>query len=624
MYAFERKYIYIFAFAYTYHELTERRVFMKKLIENSGKFTKNNGRIRFSFFVLAILAYFFIIACNNPSETIDNTDGISNDEELSTEDWTWETFDDSGEGGSSSIIITQEAGGRINASGNLQNIPGLSFTWGYAGFTGFPNDSNLAAFKAADAFSFKTSGDGKKYRVQIQTSDVTDVQIQTFTDGCYYQYEFEATETEQTIVIPFNFLYQPWGIQADFNRNNIEAVRFTAHLSSTETGDFEFNIWDLQAGGEIDLSNGTPGLEFTLINYGTAYSVSRGSVQGGHVVIPAFYQGKPVVKIEDEGFAYSRMKTIEIPTTVTSIGESAFENSSLIEITIPDSVTSIGEYVFFCSALIEITIPDSVTSIGEGAFIGCGNLISVSIGRGITSINDGMFNGCEKLTDVAIGENVTNIGKRAFEGCYSLANITIPNSVISIGEGAFENCSGLTSITIPSSVTSIGGGAFNGCIGLTSITIPSSVTSIGYYAIGGGFFYVGSSFLGCTGLTSITVDSGNTIYRSEGNCLIRISDNTLILGCKNSTIPSSVTRIDYPAFNGCTGLTSITIPNSVTSIGSAFNGCTGLTSVTLGTISSVNFSENSFPGDLRDKYFASGGGAGTYVRAAGSESWTKM
>ena len=213
------------------------------------------------------------------------------------------------------------------------------------------------------------------------------------------------------------------------------------------------------------------------------------------------------------------------------------------------------------------------------------NIRTVVIQNGVTSIGYGAFRECSSLTSVTIPNSVTSIGEAAFSDCSSLTSVTIPNSVTSIGYGAFKGCSGLTSVTIPNSVTSIGVIAFNFCTGLTSVTIPNSVTSIGDYA-----------FNGCSGLTSVKVESGNTKYDSRGNCnaIIESSTNTLICGCKNTTIPNSVTKIGNLAFNYCTGLTSVTIPNSVTSIGeSAFYQCSGLTSVTIGN-SVTSIGESAF------------------------------
>ena len=324
------------------------------------------------------------------------------------------------------------------------------------------------------------------------------------------------------------------------------------------------------------------------------------------------------------------LKNIKFSNEIEKIPSYLFYNSSnlnsLTSITIPDSVTTIGEGAFSgCTGLTSMTIPDSVTTIGGGAFEDCTNLETITIpknakfdttfrGRvyngtfdnctslknvkfsnGIEKIPDYLFYGSSNLnslTSITIPDSVTSIGRYAFSGyrglsgCTGLTSITIPDNVTTIGDSAFSGCTGLTSITIPDSVTSIGSSAFSGCTGLTSITIPDSVTSIDYCA-----------FAGCTNLETVTIPK-NAIFRygtTFNNCpslknvkfsigiekipdyLFGSSDCNLN-SLTSITIPDSVTSIGKYAFKGCTGLTSITIPDNVTTIGyEAFSGCTNLT-----------------------------------------------
>jgi hypothetical protein len=193
-------------------------------------------------------------------------------------------------------------------------------------------------------------------------------------------------------------------------------------------------------------------------------------------------------------YGCSRLTSIILPTTVTSIGDYVFDGcTSLTSVTIPTSVTFIGRRAFGgCSSLATITIPNNITSIGYGAFDGCSALTSVLIPTKVTSIGEYTFNGCSALSSATIPVSVKSIGRSAFDGCSGLSSISIPSAVTSIGVCAFYGCSGLTSVTIPNSVTSIGESSFSCCTGLTSVTIGSKVASVGAY-----------SFYGCTGLTEI-------------------------------------------------------------------------------------------------------------------------
>ena len=281
---------------------------------------------------------------------------------------------------------------------------------------------------------------------------------------------------------------------------------------------------------------------------------------------------------------------------VVRLNDGAFRNNNLIKsVIIPENVVSIGEKAFYgCDRLTSVTIPESVVSIGSEAFdlIG-GRLTSVFIAdlaawckidfAGYASnplaFADHLYllnsldpddyysssNWYTEVTDLVIPDGVTSIKQNAFNGFKNLTSVTLPGSVTSIGESAFASCTGLTTVTIPpNSITSIGDEAFSGCIGLTSLTIPSSVISIGEGAFS------------CRGLTSIVVENDNLKYDSRNNCnaIIETASNRLIVGCKNTVIPASVTSIGNGAFGGCSDLTSVIIPEGVTSIGDdAFYDC---------------------------------------------------
>ncbi len=276
---------------------------------------------------------------------------------------------------------------------------------------------------------------------------------------------------------------------------------------------------------------------------------------------------------------------------VTSIGEWAFtECSGLTSVTIPNSVTSIGVYAFsFCNGLTSVNIPNSVTSIGESAFERCSGLTSVHItdlaawcniafGDNPLSSAHHLFLNGKEVKDLVIPNSITFISNSAFTGCSGLTSVTIPNSVTSIGEGAFNQCTSLPSIDLPNSITSIGNYAFSDCSGLTSVTIPNSITSIGE-----------GVFSGCSGLTNINWNVRSYPDFSWGN-----SPFNELTGIKTFNFGNDVESIPSGLCLYLSGLTSVTIPNSVNSIGEfAFWGCSGLTSIILGS-SVTSIRDNAF------------------------------
>ena len=145
-------------------------------------------------------------------------------------------------------------------------------------------------------------------------------------------------------------------------------------------------------------------------------------------------------------------------------------------------------------------------------------------------------------------------------------------AVVNLMDAPFRNCTDITEVVLPNTLTTMGGNSFWGCTSLQAVNIPAGVTKIW-----------GSIFRGCTALETIVVDANNPVYDSRDNCnaIIETATNTLINGCKGSTIPATVTEIGQSAFMDITDLTSVTFPNSLTKINSYAFEKTGLTEITI-------------------------------------------
>jgi hypothetical protein len=346
-----------------------------------------------------------------------------------------------------------------------------------------------------------------------------------------------------------------------------------------------------------------------------------------------FAEGSQLTSIGDWAFRSSGLTSINIPESVTNIGEYAFRSSGLTSVTFAEGsqLTSIGDSAFFgASSLTSITIPESVTNIGATAFYKASGLTSItfaegsqltSIGEyafdqvaltsitipaGVTSIGDYTFYKASGLTSIDIPEGVTSIGNSAFSGASSLTSITIPASVTNIGATAFYKASGLTSITFAegSQLTYIGNSAFSDASSLTSITIPASVTSIGSGAFQNSGLTeatINVDMLGKTGFPT-SLGSGQTIGGKTGVNIIgykvftgtgTLSGATSDLSGATIAIIEGYASIGEQAFFDATSLTSIIIPASVTSIGTDAFASSGLKTVYIPSSNNLNLSEGS-------------------------------
>ena len=384
--------------------------------------------------------------------------------------------------------------------------------------------------------------------------------------------------------------------------------------------------------------------EATITNFLKSYS--------GSLIIPNTLGGYPVTSIGSSAFdGCENLTSVSIPDTVTSIGSNAFSYClELKSIEFGDRVTSIGSSAFrHCIKLTSITIPKSVTFIGDGAFgvylaynekmtLEKVNITDISAWSNIefeTCDSNPLYCGAELylnnelVSDLSVPNDVTKISDYAFIKAKGIESVTIPDSVLTIGESAFSYCPDLTKVVIGDGVQSltkcfndcsklreviIGNGvkdittAFNNCTELKDITFGSSVETLDEMAFSGcisiekvhlpaSVKFIGGlipTFVTCIKLNEITVDDANQTYRAEGNCLIEIATNKIVLGCNKSVIPNDVKRIGHYAFAMCPELETIHIPATVTEIGyyqSMLN--TKLTSLTVDKNNSLYRSEGN-------------------------------
>lgn len=332
------------------------------------------------------------------------------------------------------------------------------------------------------------------------------------------------------------------------------------------------------------------------------------------------------------------LQNIQIPDKVTKIPNYCFDGcSSINKIKLPKNLTEIGSYAFQDNnSLSIITIPDDIgdLTIKDYAFSGCSldnetvNKLTTRVVKpvytyafnnvtGVTDITtnyttDYYFNNCTDLEKCTILKplNSGGFGKQVFNGCTKLHTVVLPDNATIIDSSMFYNNNSLTKVNIPSMVTQIGNDAFRatnvksltfpntlitvgnsgirGCNKLTSIHLPMSLTELGEYC-----------FYDCNNLKTVTFDENTLITFKQycfSNC-ISLTDESVenILNHSNTIYPYLfanctglcnliIKRLWTSMFEGCTGLTSVTITNGSGSTGNkCFYDCTSLQEIYLNT-----------------------------------------
>ena len=299
-----------------------------------------------------------------------------------------------------------------------------------------------------------------------------------------------------------------------------------------------------------------------------------------------------LVSVEEYAFANSTLNEITLPTTLVSIGNGAISSSNISSVIIPSSCASLGERVFEkCTQLKEAQLPDNLEAIPTLFFNGCSSLEQVNIPTALNQINDYAFCGTN-IRKIELPATVVSVGKYTFSKCNNLETVTINANIDELALGVFEGCRMLTSVELPASVTTLGDRAFYQCSALKTLNLPKKVQTIGKEC-----FYL-------SGITNIVLPEsienvGNHAF--TGSNITQPLFNSKIFaympkaGYTTYEIPQGITKICETSFYNCRELTEIIIPSTVKIIGEqAFQNCTSLKDVDLSNLSSLSIMNQAF------------------------------
>ena len=358
-----------------------------------------------------------------------------------------------------------------------------------------------------------------------------------------------------------------------------------------------------------------------------------GNCSDENIVIPATFNGNPVIEIAEDAFKdNTNIKSVTILSKVMKIGDNTFSGcTNLTSVILPENIKEIGNFAFYQSGLTSIVLPDSLETIGNYAFSGCDSLKEITLGKGLTSEEFRAFESCFSLEKVHVESleawfKISSYTNPMINGDSALyidgeplsGDIVIPEGTTEIPEYTFKNSS-ITSIVLPSSIKKVGADAFKNCTKLAKMELPFVYYEINFYTkyeikltgknnifgdvptqlkeviIYGGTTIPDEAFKNFTGLEKITLPSDlesigdNAFYGCTNLANLNLTDvNITSIGesafagsnLNSIILPNTLKTLKANAFENCTRLTDVTIPAGVTGIASGvFMGCSNLKTV---------------------------------------------
>ena len=300
------------------------------------------------------------------------------------------------------------------------------------------------------------------------------------------------------------------------------------------------------------------GLEYTFKAEWNSYLVTGiGTCTDTEIVIPAVYNGFPVVRITTDVFrGNTDIKSIDLGFNMDFVENYAFEGcTSLTKVVFAENDFTIGDYAFKdCTALKNIAIPHTLHAYGTMPFSGCTSLVK-TVYKNVEYLGDNVnpYVVAEKaintdILSINLHPDTVFIASSAFKDCINITELITPSKLERINASAFQNCTALNRVVLNDGLTVIGNSAFRGCTALNELELSDTITTIN-----------GLAFEKCTSLSSVRLPNALTIlnYNAFQNCY----------NLSEVTFGSEITTIGKECFKNCRSLKSIVIPATVTSVG---------------------------------------------------------